>query len=190
MPSFKQDLLDDLKNKPGYAAEYLTAAAADSTEAFLVALRDVGSARKGMTSLAGAAEVNRVNLYQMLSEKGNPGIRNIRAIFGALKIRVRFEEEDSQSSIAPSPTPTRQVEVPPKETAFTASLANNYGVSTRYVVDPFVKYSYDMQSAAAGIQYGFGLNRRIEKVQLGTARYHNVLPGNQTSLSPYQKLNP
>ena len=57
---------------------YLTAAAADSTEALLVDLRDAGSARKGMTRLAEAAEVNRVNLFQMLSREGNPGIRNIR----------------------------------------------------------------------------------------------------------------
>src|SRR5580765_1938403 len=101
MTAYKKDLLNDLKNRPGYAAKYLTAAAADSTEAFLVALRDVGSARRGMTSLAAAAEVNRVNLYQMLSKKGNPGIRNIRAILNALKLRVRIEEEDPRTDNIP-----------------------------------------------------------------------------------------
>jgi probable addiction module antidote protein len=106
MPSYKDDLLNDLRTEPGYAAKYLTAAAADSTEAFLVALRDVGIARKGMTSLAAAAEVNRVNLYQMLSKKGNPGIRNIRAIFDALKLRI-VVEEDSQPSAAPTPSSRR-----------------------------------------------------------------------------------
>src|SRR6266446_3836697 len=93
MPNYKEDLLSDLKNRPGYAASYLTAAAADSTEAFLVALRDVGSARKGMTDLAAAAKVNRVNLYHMLSKKGNPGIKNIRAIFKALHLGIRVVDD-------------------------------------------------------------------------------------------------
>jgi len=75
------------------AAKYLSAAAADSTEAFLVALRDVASARKGMTDLAAATDVNRVNLYRMLSKEGNPGIRNVQAILGALKLRMRIIDE-------------------------------------------------------------------------------------------------
>jgi probable addiction module antidote protein len=101
-PSYKEDLLDDLKNRPGYAAKYLTAASSDSDEAFLVALRDVASARTGMSALAAAAKVNRVNLYGMLSEKGNPGIRNIRAIFRALKVKVSFADEPDPASSKPS----------------------------------------------------------------------------------------
>lgn len=96
MSDYKKDLLSDLKNRPGYAAKYLTAAATDSTEALQVALRDVGSARKGMTRLAEAAEVNRVNLYQMLSKKGNPGIRNIRAILDALQLEIRIVDKRSE----------------------------------------------------------------------------------------------
>ena len=96
MSDYKKDLLNDLKNRPGFAAKYLTAAAGDSTEALLVALRDVGSARKGMTRLAEAAEVNRVNLYQMLSKEGNPGIRNIRAILDALQLEIRIVDKQSE----------------------------------------------------------------------------------------------
>lgn len=88
MPSYNQDILNDLRARPGYAAKYLAAAADDSDEAFLVALRDVASARTGMTRLAKAARVNRVNLYRMLSEEGNPGIRNIRAILRALGLKI------------------------------------------------------------------------------------------------------
>ena len=188
MSSYKQDLLDDLKNKPGYAAEYLTAAYADSTEAFLVALRDVGSARKGMTSLAAAAEVNRVNLYQMLSEKGNPGIRNISAIFGALNIRVRFEEDEPQASLAPSSAPSRHVDVPPNTIILSASLANRYGGNTGYVIGDFA-YFYDTQTAAPGnSNIGFGFDRRMDQTQLGTAQY--VVPENPAPLSPYRQLNP
>ena len=46
--NYKADLLAELKNDPEYAAEYLSAAKADSNEAFLVALRDVAEAQKGM----------------------------------------------------------------------------------------------------------------------------------------------
>ena len=100
MSDYKKDLLNDLKNRPGFAAKYLTAAAADSTEALLVALRDVGSARKGMTRLAEAAEVNRVNLYQMLSKEGNPGIRNIRAILDALQLEIRIVDKRAEPTEA------------------------------------------------------------------------------------------
>ena len=41
---YKADLLAELRSDPQYAAEYLTAARADSNEAFLVALRDVAEA--------------------------------------------------------------------------------------------------------------------------------------------------
>jgi probable addiction module antidote protein len=93
MTSYQEDLLSDLRTRPGYAAKYLSAAAADSTEAFLVALRDVASARKGMTNLAEATDVNRVNLYRMLSKDGNPGIRNIRTILSTLKLGIRIVDE-------------------------------------------------------------------------------------------------
>jgi probable addiction module antidote protein len=92
MTSYQEDLLSDLRTRPGYAAKYLSAAAADSTEAFLVALRDVASAR-GMTNLAEATDVNRVNLYRMLSKDGNPGIRNIRTILSTLKLGIRIVDE-------------------------------------------------------------------------------------------------
>jgi probable addiction module antidote protein len=87
MNEYKRDLLRDLKDAE-YAAAYLSASYADSTEAFLIALRDVASARKGMTKLAREANVNRVNLYRMLSRAGNPGLENLRAIFDALNLNV------------------------------------------------------------------------------------------------------
>jgi hypothetical protein len=43
MPDYKEDLLEDLRKSPKYAAKYLSAAA-DSPEASLVALRDVAEA--------------------------------------------------------------------------------------------------------------------------------------------------
>jgi|HubBroStandDraft_1064217.scaffolds.fasta_scaffold234464_2 probable addiction module antidote protein len=111
MPSYKEDLLDDLRNRPGYAAKYLTAAADDSDEAFLVALRDIATVRTGMTSLAAATKINRVNLYGMLSEEGNPGIKNIRAILRALRLRV-IVEEVSKPPVNPTSSPARRRRVP------------------------------------------------------------------------------
>jgi probable addiction module antidote protein len=90
MPGYNEDLVNDLRARPGYAAKYLAAAADDSDEAFLVALRDIASARTGMTGLARATRVNRVNLYRMLSKEGNPGIRNIRAILRALELKIHI----------------------------------------------------------------------------------------------------
>ena len=90
MSNYRKDLLEDLKS-PRYSAKYLSAAYADSAEAFLVALRDVASAQKGMTKLAAAAEVNRENLYRMLSKEGNPRLDNLRAVFEALNLRVTIE---------------------------------------------------------------------------------------------------
>jgi probable addiction module antidote protein len=91
MPDYKDDLLDDLKRKPGYAAKYLTAAAADSDEAFLVALRDVAEARKGMSKLAAEAGVNRENLYRMLSGGGNPRLESLTSILRALHLRLTVQ---------------------------------------------------------------------------------------------------
>jgi hypothetical protein len=45
MSDYKDDLLEDLR-QPSYASQYLSAAYADSPEAFLVALRDVDASNK------------------------------------------------------------------------------------------------------------------------------------------------
>jgi probable addiction module antidote protein len=100
MPSHNEDLVNDLRARPGYAAKYLAAAADDSDEAFLVALRDVASARTGMTRLAKATRVNRVNLYRMLSKEGNPGIRNIRAILRALELKINIVDAPRRTRYA------------------------------------------------------------------------------------------
>ena len=82
--NYKDDLLDDLRNDLGFAAEYLSAAISDSREAFLVALRDVAEAQKGMSKVAIEANVNRENLYRMLSEEGNPRFSTLGSVLNAL----------------------------------------------------------------------------------------------------------
>ena len=90
MRGYRAELLEDLKD-PEYADKYLSAAYADSNEAFLVALRDFADAHKGMAKLAAEAGVNRENLYRTLSEGGNPRLLNLRAILNALKLKLSFE---------------------------------------------------------------------------------------------------
>jgi len=97
--SYKTDLLVDLKSVD-YCAKYLRAAIADSVEAFLVALRDVGEAQQGMTKLATAAGVNRENLYRMLSGRGNPRLNNLKAVLDAVGLRIEFAPAKKRPSIA------------------------------------------------------------------------------------------
>src|ERR1035437_853600 len=101
MSSYKDDLLNDLRDRPGYAAKYLAAAAADSTEALLIALHDVADAKKGMAKLAAEAGVNRENLYRMLSEQGNPRLQSLAAILKALHLRLSVEPIEADNAIAP-----------------------------------------------------------------------------------------
>ncbi len=103
MTDYKADLLEDLKN-PKYASKYLSAAYADSAEAFLVALRDLAEADQGMSKLAAIAGVNRENLYRMLSEEGNPRLKSLRAVIGALPFRVTFEPMEQFDSSDPHVT--------------------------------------------------------------------------------------
>lgn len=45
--NYKNDLLADLRSDKGYAVAYLAAAARDSQESLLIALRDVAEALRG-----------------------------------------------------------------------------------------------------------------------------------------------
>ncbi|MGH7750640.1 MAG: DNA-binding protein [Candidatus Dormibacteria bacterium] len=90
---YKADLLEDLRNDPGYAAAYLSAAISDSQEAFLVALRDVAEARIGLASIATETQLNRENLYRMLSDEGNPRFSSLNAVLKTLRLRITVEAE-------------------------------------------------------------------------------------------------
>jgi probable addiction module antidote protein len=81
--SYKGDLLHRLKDLQ-YAQLYLDAAAKESQETLLLALRDVAEAQKGMSQLAEEADVNRENLYRALSEDGNPRLSTLGSVLDAL----------------------------------------------------------------------------------------------------------
>lgn len=100
--NYKDDLLSDLRNDPDYADKYLTAARADSREAFLVALRDVAEARKGMMKVAKEAHLNRENLYRALSRDGNPRIDTVDSVLEVLGMEAVFHTKRLAVAVAPS----------------------------------------------------------------------------------------
>ena len=85
--SYQESLLQALQN-PQEAAEYLTAALEDGDSAvFLLALRNVADAQ-GMKTVAHKAQLNRENLYRMLSKQGNPQLGSLTALLDALNLRL------------------------------------------------------------------------------------------------------
>ena len=88
---YKEDLLTELRESPEFAAEYLSAAFADSRGAFLVALRDVIEARNSMAKVAAQAGVNRETLYRTLSASGNPTLATLDSIRSVLGLNLEFK---------------------------------------------------------------------------------------------------
>ena len=95
---YKADLLADLRDDIGFAGEYLSAAYEDSQEAFLVALRDVAEAQKGMAKVASQARVNRENLYRTLSRQGNPRLNTISSVLEVLGLKVLIVPQENDNS--------------------------------------------------------------------------------------------
>ena len=85
--NYRDSLLRTLQD-PQEVAEYLTAALEEGdTAVFLLALRDVADAR-GIGTLAAKAQLNRENLYRMLSEHGNPQLDSLTALLDSLDLRL------------------------------------------------------------------------------------------------------
>ena len=72
------------------AAQYLSAAASEGREEFLLALRDVARAR-GIAKVAKRAKRGRESLYKALSAGGNPELGTVLAVLDALEIKLTFE---------------------------------------------------------------------------------------------------
>ena len=82
-------LREQLKD-PGFAAEYLTAAAEDEEPAvFLQALRKVAEVR-GMAEVAKQAGIPRESLYCMLSIKGNPRWSTLAPVVRATGLKLEL----------------------------------------------------------------------------------------------------
>ena len=84
----KFEILDYLKTEKDIE-EYLNVVLEEGDYKFLpVALADIARARKAMTSVAKAAGVTRTNLYQSLSEDGNPAFETIAKVALSLGYRL------------------------------------------------------------------------------------------------------
>lgn len=81
-------LLERLRD-PELAAEYLNAALAEGDQAaFMLALRDVAKARRGVAAVARETGLNRVALWRSLSAKGNPELGSLNRILEATGLRL------------------------------------------------------------------------------------------------------
>lgn len=87
--NYQDELLKQLKD-PIEAAEYLNACYQDSEEVFLSGLRNVVEAKGGVRSVAKLSELNRENLYRLLSERGNPKFYSLTSILDAVGISIQF----------------------------------------------------------------------------------------------------
>lgn len=86
--SYRQFLLEDLKD-PGEAAGYLNAVLETGhREAFLSALRDVAAAQGGISKLARKTKLHRQTLHRMFSRTGNPEIVSLERVLEAMGMRL------------------------------------------------------------------------------------------------------
>jgi probable addiction module antidote protein len=85
--TFEHELQD-----PEYAALYLKLALQDNgMEGFLLALRNVIQATRGMTDIASETELGRESLYKTLSEAGNPQFATVQKVLAALGLQLAVE---------------------------------------------------------------------------------------------------
>ncbi|MEM9450071.1 MAG: addiction module antidote protein [Cyanobacteria bacterium P01_E01_bin.6] len=80
--TFEQDLQD-----PEFVRFYLEEALNDEQANFLMALRQVIKANKGMTKIAADIDVGRESLYKSLSENGNPNFETVSKVLASLGMK-------------------------------------------------------------------------------------------------------
>src|SRR5271163_2713666 len=90
--SHAKALVQELRDDPGFAVEYLRAAIEDSDEpkVLLLALRQIAEAR-GVAKVAKAAGIERESLYRALSRHGNPRLSTLVAVTKAMGLKLTVE---------------------------------------------------------------------------------------------------
>ncbi len=90
-----QKFLIQSLHDPQEASAYLNAALeSGDRRAFCLALKNVLDAQGGMTHFARKTRINRVSLYQMLSENGNPGFENILVLLRSVGIKFQVTSKE------------------------------------------------------------------------------------------------
>ena len=136
---------------PSHAISYVKAAAEDSQEGFLLALRDLAEVTKGMSKVAEAADKNRENLYRMLSEDGNPRLDSLWAVLEAMGLRLTVEPIiENVAAIVPAEEESAIVDfiLPTELTAIASAVIDSI---------PLTELVSKLYSAFAESQVGFSL---------------------------------
>jgi len=95
---YEKGLKEDLTD-PVEAAEYLNAALEDgSQEVFLMALKDVANA-KGISKISRSTNLNRENLYKILSVKGNPKLKSLNSVLRSVGLKLAVAIENRQPGV-------------------------------------------------------------------------------------------
>jgi len=88
------------RRDPDFAADYLDSLLADGDQAdLMLALRHMADAFGGVPKIAEQAQLNPTTLYRTLSRSGNPELRSLSAILGAMGLRIAI-----QPSVKPTAT--------------------------------------------------------------------------------------
>ena len=87
--SHEEATIDGLRRDPEFAAAYLDDVLADGDQdELMLALRRLSEAFGGVAAVAQQAGVNPTTLYRTLSGSGNPELRTLRAVLGAMGLRL------------------------------------------------------------------------------------------------------
>ena len=98
---YKEHLFERLKT-PEEIAGYVNAAIEEGDIAvLLLALRDVAEAQ-GIAKVAAEAELNRENIYRILSNQGNPRLSSLFALLHAIGIELRVRPAVRKRRVAVS----------------------------------------------------------------------------------------
>lgn len=96
---YETELLESLKD-PEEAIAYLNAALEDrDLGVFFLALQDVIKASPlGVAGAAKKAKLERTHLYRMLSESGNPEIKNLSSVLDSLGFQFQIAHKKLQEN--------------------------------------------------------------------------------------------
>jgi probable addiction module antidote protein len=100
--------LNDRLKDPDHVAAYLNAAAKESQDVFMLALRDVAKVHN-VGKVAVAAGVNRETLYRTLSARGNPTFTTLESILAAVGVEIHYRARarSKRSGLALQDPPAR-----------------------------------------------------------------------------------
>lgn len=83
---------------PSLAADYLNDVATGDEVDLMLALRYLSTAFGGVQEIAHQAEANPNTMYRMLSERGNPSLKTLRAILSAMGLRLAVQPAGMNNS--------------------------------------------------------------------------------------------